>query len=292
MLPTIVGAMLAIASPTRASANLASYVTNEDYPVEAIRKEEQGQVSFQLDVSPQGTVSRCTIVQTSGSSALDETTCRIMSERARFTPAKDRRGRSIADSVRGAIKWVLPEGPNQQQLRAFNTIWEVTGAGGQRSCRTQLELEGGELVNLGECGPVDQNFVRTAANYLGASPDEVLTVRLENRWTLDPILPFALPPSTRGEVLARAEGDYRLNEDLSVRDCVEGRFSARFDWRTAPCFRTTFAEHVPVGTLSLRMEVQWLVNRGADSERPPVLPSSTMVGGKLVIPDDVRPKTN
>ncbi|HEX2764537.1 MAG TPA: energy transducer TonB, partial [Allosphingosinicella sp.] len=96
--------------PARARANLASYVSDADYPGGAIRAEEQGITRFRLGVGPDGRVTQCTVTQSSGSSALDSTTCRLMKSRARFTPARDSSGKPTADSVSSAIKWVLPDG--------------------------------------------------------------------------------------------------------------------------------------------------------------------------------------
>jgi protein TonB len=96
--------------PARARANLASYVSDADYPAEAIRREEQGVTRFRLTVSPDGRVSDCAVTGSSGSSALDAATCRLMKSRARFSPARDSDGKPTADTVANAIKWVLPEG--------------------------------------------------------------------------------------------------------------------------------------------------------------------------------------
>jgi protein TonB len=95
--------------PARARANLASYVSDEDYPNSAARAEEQGTTRFRLGVGPDGRVNECTVTASSGSSALDSATCRLMKQRARFTPARDSDGRPTSDSVASAIRWVLPE---------------------------------------------------------------------------------------------------------------------------------------------------------------------------------------
>jgi protein TonB len=94
--------------PARARANLASYVSDEDYPSSAARNEEQGTTRFRLAVGPDGKVKECTVTGSSGSSALDSTTCRLMKQRARFTPAKNNRGEPTGDTVSNAIRWVLP----------------------------------------------------------------------------------------------------------------------------------------------------------------------------------------
>jgi protein TonB len=96
------------ASPARAKANLASLFTDRDYPAEAIAAREEGIVGFTLDVGPDGRVAACTVTRSSGSSALDGTTCGLMSSRARFTPAVDDSGESVADHLAGRIVWKLP----------------------------------------------------------------------------------------------------------------------------------------------------------------------------------------
>ncbi len=96
--------------PARAKANLASYVSDADYPASAARNEEQGATRFRLTVGPDGRVQQCTVTGSSGSSALDNATCRIMRSRARFSAARDSNGNPTADTVSSTIRWVLPDG--------------------------------------------------------------------------------------------------------------------------------------------------------------------------------------
>ncbi len=96
--------------PARARANLASYVSDEDYPSNAVRNEEQGTTRFRLTVGPDGKVRDCTVTGSSGSSALDSTTCKLMRQRAKFTPARNSDGKATGDTVTSAIRWVLPAG--------------------------------------------------------------------------------------------------------------------------------------------------------------------------------------
>lgn len=273
---------------TRMEGRIPAILSDDDYPVEAIRKREQGTVGFRLEILKTGAIASCSINDSSGSKLIDETTCRIMSERARFNPARDARGRAVADSFNSRIVWRLPDSPPgtplETALRAIHNVWEVTADGRQRSCRRERVFEGGEQLNIGECNKLNREFVAAAANYLRARPEEILTVRLENRWLLDPVLPFPAVPAHRGEILSRGEGDYRLNDDLTVRDCVEGRFAARFDWLPAPCFRRDFADEVPAATRGLRMEVRWVVSRGPDTERPAQMPSLVTADGTMVLP--------
>jgi protein TonB len=58
-----------------------------DYPADAWLLDEKGRVEYDLIIDPEGKVSKCTIAVSSGSAALDEATCAIVTERAQFQPA-------------------------------------------------------------------------------------------------------------------------------------------------------------------------------------------------------------
>ena len=104
------------ATPPAAAATLAtptdwppvSLFTDDDYPAGALRGEHQGLVRFRLEIGTDGRVSGCTIRRSSGSSSLDERTCRILRSRARFVPARDSEGHAVPDTRDGEVTWRLP----------------------------------------------------------------------------------------------------------------------------------------------------------------------------------------
>jgi TonB family protein len=77
----------------------------DDYPAVAMRNREEGMVGFRLDVGANGRVSNCTITQSSASASLDNATCRLLTARARFTPARDLAGNPVSDALRGRVAW-------------------------------------------------------------------------------------------------------------------------------------------------------------------------------------------
>jgi protein TonB len=99
--PPAAGGMI----PARPRAPLASLFSVEDYPGEAFRNRQQGAVGFRLQVGPDGRVKGCAIISSSGFESLDSTTCRLLTLRARFSPARDRLGRPTTDSAVGQINW-------------------------------------------------------------------------------------------------------------------------------------------------------------------------------------------
>lgn len=122
MIPALLLALLAAAAaavpPVRAQADLASYFGTADYPPEAMVRGEEGVVGFVVAVAPDGRVAACRVTASSGSRALDEGTCRILTERARFTPARNAAGEAVADEVGARIGWALPREPTGARAHA------------------------------------------------------------------------------------------------------------------------------------------------------------------------------
>jgi protein TonB len=91
---------------------ISGRIREEDYPGSALRGRSSGTVRIRFVVAPSGRVSQCMIIGSSGSSALDETTCRLIRSRFRYRPARDYAGRPIAETIRGEHEWDLgPEPP-------------------------------------------------------------------------------------------------------------------------------------------------------------------------------------
>ena len=97
-----------IVPPQRARANLNSYFSTDDYPAAALRGNEQGTTSFSLVIGTSGRVDSCTVTGSSGSSSLDQATCRILRSRARYTPARDQNGQPTTGRDSGRVTWRLP----------------------------------------------------------------------------------------------------------------------------------------------------------------------------------------
>jgi protein TonB len=94
-----------------AKARLVSgRIRDSDYPRSASRSGETGTVIVHLSVGPDGRVAGCRIASSSGSSDLDEATCRLTRERFRYSPARDSQGRAVADTVGWKQRWWLERG--------------------------------------------------------------------------------------------------------------------------------------------------------------------------------------
>lgn len=91
-----------------ARAHLVSLISDDDYPPDARAARAEGVVLFDLEVGPNGRVTNCIVTTSSGSPSLDATTCRLVTARARFTPARNAAGQPVADHSNGRIRWQLP----------------------------------------------------------------------------------------------------------------------------------------------------------------------------------------
>ena len=96
-------------SASPASGDVRTAFSNDDYPEAAISAGASGTARAQLSIGPDGRVSGCNLVQSTGNGALDATTCNILRRRVKFTPARDSNGNPTSDTyVTPPIKWVLP----------------------------------------------------------------------------------------------------------------------------------------------------------------------------------------
>lgn len=96
-----------VIQPKSAVGDLQGLIGNDDYPQAAIDADQQGSTSVVLTIGTNGRVSDCAIARSSGSRALDTTTCRILKSKAKFTPAQDSSGNPTTGTFPKTIRWVL-----------------------------------------------------------------------------------------------------------------------------------------------------------------------------------------
>jgi TonB family protein len=99
--------------PTKANATLrgnpGAAFSADNYPVEALLRGEQGRTVAKLSIDPSGTPLTCVVETSSGSSSLDQATCRIALRSVRFDPARDSAGVPIASEYRLPVRWQIPQ---------------------------------------------------------------------------------------------------------------------------------------------------------------------------------------
>lgn len=98
----------AAVTPPRSPRPLQQLISPDDYPSEALKARQQGSVGIMLDVTAEGRISSCQILESSRSTALDVATCRLLYRRARLIPARDTRtGAAVTGQVADVIVWDL-----------------------------------------------------------------------------------------------------------------------------------------------------------------------------------------
>lgn len=100
------------ASAARTASPLGSpqtWIGLEDYPAAAYQALQEGAVRVRLSIAPLGFVDGCTVVESSGSVDLDEATCRLLSARAFFNPARNDAGQAVAGEYVRRIRWQHPQ---------------------------------------------------------------------------------------------------------------------------------------------------------------------------------------
>jgi protein TonB len=90
-----------------AKGNLQGLFSGDDYPEDALRNEETGRTTVSLSIGTTGRVTGCSVISSSGSRSLDSATCRILTSRARFNPAKLSNGEPTTDTYTQTIVWQL-----------------------------------------------------------------------------------------------------------------------------------------------------------------------------------------
>ena len=73
--------------PPTPRGNSALWITGHDYPSSALRNKIFGKVQLDLTVNPDGRVELCKIRKSSGDLGLDDTSCRLLTRRARYRPS-------------------------------------------------------------------------------------------------------------------------------------------------------------------------------------------------------------
>lgn len=80
--------------------------TRPQYPVEAARRGEQGTTKVRITIAPDGFVSEVELLQSSGSTTLDQATFEHFKDVC-FKPARDSSGNAVSASTTVEYKWRL-----------------------------------------------------------------------------------------------------------------------------------------------------------------------------------------
>ena len=86
---------------------LKGRIRDADYPRAARDARAEGVTRTRIAIDREGRPTACSVRRSSGSALLDDTTCRLILKRFRFSPARDDGGRAEADSVDYDQSWSI-----------------------------------------------------------------------------------------------------------------------------------------------------------------------------------------
>ncbi len=181
-----------------------------DYPVEALDRNEQGHVGTVIRVDATGAISDCLIEKSSGSAALDRRTCELIRLRAKYKPAHDRRGRAVASEAHETVTWRIEEDlPEASDPWAVNVVMSYGTDGQPLSCRVEAEgAKTGSGPSTCSASPIPAELKQ-----LGAISQLVVQQRLAFG---------ANPPPTLGAddlIIGRMVLDLRVDAEGRITSC-------------------------------------------------------------------------
>ncbi|MBK8272154.1 MAG: energy transducer TonB [Sphingomonadales bacterium] len=130
------------------------YISDNDYPPEAIRNYAEGTVVVKFTISTNGRVPVCEIAESSGSDVLDDTSCKLIRDRFRYTPAKGSDGKAIPETRTQRIKWRLPGGDERLEEMTPSTLeieLIVAPDGSVKACKVVKALGYSPNVSVSAC---------------------------------------------------------------------------------------------------------------------------------------------
>lgn len=198
--------------PLRAKGSLVGLFSSDDYPKEALRAGETGTVHVLLTIDASGRVSDCHVMLSSLSPSLDAATCSVLSERARFEPARDLAGRPVADKYSQRITWKIPAVDAQPVGGLDFHVSIVEHVDGHFDCTTSPD----ELSTL----PADLcELTREQAKRSIAKIGVPLSVPYRATTTFQTLLGEAIPVVSNPEMTIRGAARLRIDQAGHVTGC-------------------------------------------------------------------------
>lgn len=186
--------------------NMGEVFNEGNYPFWADRLGREGRLRFRVAVDAAGRALGCEVIEPSGVPDLDQPTCDLVMNHARFAPARDRRGRAIPGIFSRQVVWQLENrAPHPVASTSQRAIIRVDAAG-HRQCR--LEVAPGAESDPRTCQAylVSPGMVATVAGLLMDRPGE------RDRWELvyhdGALVPGG--PAGEGERIGMGKGEELL----------------------------------------------------------------------------------
>ena len=160
-MPVFATLLMTIVAPSPTTPT--PWFQNEDYPVRAFERRQEGTTAFEVVVKPDGIPAACRIVTSSGHSTLDQRACAIATNRIRFTPASGPDGQPAYGVYRTQVHWAID--PYDWSQAELGPDFEVSvsklpdGATGPIAVKYTIAVTGdGTVAN---CTPFASDYAAT-----------------------------------------------------------------------------------------------------------------------------------
>lgn len=117
-----------------------SVITPADYPPQSYVAKEEGLVEYNLSIDADGVIKGCKIVQSSGHARLDDLTCRLVTQRLKFLPARDANERAVPGNFGQSHRWRISE-PEFGPPMAIEVAYSIDETGRVSECEV-IRAEG------------------------------------------------------------------------------------------------------------------------------------------------------
>ena len=199
------------------------WVTTDDYPATALAEERTGTTAFRLQIDKTGSVANCDVTISSGHVDLDTATCAYITQRAKFSPALDRKGRTTADDYANRVRWQIPEDdlfpgfailtdifPRGPELVDYDQI-RITEA--DYPANAKALLQAGETIfqlSVASNGAVDKCDIVSTSGFIDLDNQSCMIAK---NWTFRPALDFDGRP-TRSRITNTFNWELPKNDAL------------------------------------------------------------------------------
>jgi hypothetical protein len=98
-----------VAKPAAPLKPLIRYFSSDDYPAQAVTREDGGRSVIMMMIDESGKLKDCLVEETSGIAALDAMTCIVLRDRAKFRPAVDGAGGPVRSVLTQTVIWRISD---------------------------------------------------------------------------------------------------------------------------------------------------------------------------------------
>ena len=94
-----------LSQPPKPLGVISDWITSADFPKKALNQGSSGLVQFRLDIDETGKVSGCRILYRTNPDDFADLSCKLLTQRAKFSPALDSAGKAVRSFYVSKIRW-------------------------------------------------------------------------------------------------------------------------------------------------------------------------------------------